>query len=576
MRSQSWITRLRAISFLKGRATLRSMFKTKALFYAFLSVAAIVVTSGLVFPVQAQLPNLQDLNLPSPSLLNQNQSDRVDSACVRLDQRCVFNISDRRSDLPARIEGIEQRLENVRRTYLRNESAELKIYSQQEQNLPNIYVAVGNQEPVRLLSVTSQDADLEGVDLETRTEQIINQLEQGLERAKQERKPEFLTRQVGIAIGIGVAMLVASLAIYYWEGRLKRSKDELTHSDSSPTQPISTQLTQKQEWNVKEVQHRLFQLAKVGILGGGTLLILGLFPQTRVLQVLIIRSLKIPLRLGLIGAGTYLVIRLSYALIDKFTSALARNALITPEANRRLQLRLSTISGVTKGIVTITWISISILVMLAMIGVNLAPVLAGAGIIGVGLSLASQSLIKDALNGFFIILEDQYAVGDVINVGDVGGLVETMNLRITQLRDAEGRLITVPNSEIKIVANLSSNWSRADLAIPIAYYAEVDKALELINQVAQNMTQEPQWRERIVDKPEVLGVDDFGNRGVIIRVWIKTQPLKQWDVAREFRRRLKVALDQAGIAIPMPQQEIWFSNAVPVKSTEDSRTASHS
>lgn len=576
MRSQSWITRLRAISCLKERATLRSMFKGKASFYASLSVAAIVLTSGLAFPVQAQLPNLQDLNLPSSSLLNQSPNTQIESDCVRLDQRCLFKISDRRSDLPARIEGIQQRLENVSRTYLKNDSAELKIYSQQEQNLPNIYAAVGNQEPVRLLSVTSQDADLQGVDLETRAEQIKNQLEQGLERAKQERQPEFLTRQVGIAIGIGVAMLVASLAIHYWESRLKRSKDELTPSEPSPTQPISTQLNQKQEWNVKEVQHRLFQLAKVGILGGGTLLILGLFPQTRVLQVLIIRSLKIPLRLGLIGAGTYLVIRLSYALIDKFTSALARNSLITPEANRRLQLRLSTISGVTKGIVTITWVSISFLIMLAMMGVELAPILAGAGIIGVGLSLASQSLIKDALNGFFIILEDQYAVGDVITVGDVGGLVETMNLRITQLRDAEGRLITIPNSEIKIVANLSSNWSRADLAIPIAYYAEVDKALELIDKVAQNMTQEPKWRERIFDKPEVLGVDDFGNRGIIIRVWIKTQPLKQWEVAREFRRRLKVAMDDAGISIPMPQQEVWFSNSVPLKPTEDGQVASRS
>lgn len=304
----------------------------------------------------------------------------------------------------------------------------------------------------------------------------------------------------------------------------------------------------------------------MGILAGGTVFILGLFPYTRMLQVWILGSLRIPLRLGLIGIGTYALIRLSYALIDKFASALARNQLLTPEANRRLQLRISTISGVSKGIITLTLFGVAILVALSTLGLDIGPVLAGAGIIGVGLSLASQSLIKDALNGFFIILEDQYAVGDVINVGDVGGLVENINLRITQLRDAEGRLITIPNSEIKIVANLSSNWSRADLAIPVAYYADVDKALELIGQVAEQMSHDQPWEEKIVDKPEVLGVDDFGSRGVIIRVWIKTQPLKQWEVARQFRRRLKVALDEAGISIPMPQQEVWFNNAFSTKS----------
>jgi small conductance mechanosensitive channel len=129
-------------------------------------------------------------------------------------------------------------------------------------------------------------------------------------------------------------------------------------------------------------------------------------------------------------------------------------------------------------------------------------------------SIGWFSWLKPAF--FFIILEDQYAIGDVIAVDKVSGFVETMNLRITQLRDSEGRLITIPNSEIKIVANLSSNWSRADLSIPVAYHTDVDKALEVIDTVAQEMSQDDLWREEILDKPEVLGVDDFGSRGVII------------------------------------------------------------
>jgi small conductance mechanosensitive channel len=168
-------------------------------------------------------------------------------------------------------------------------------------------------------------------------------------------------------------------------------------------------------------------------------------------------------------------------------------------------------------------------------------------------------LIKDALNGFFIILEDQYAVGDIISVGQVSGLVEQLNLRITQLRDAEGRLITIPNSEIKIVANLSSNWSRADLKIAIDYQMNIDRALAIITQVAEDISKEENWREKIWESPQVLGVEEFSDRGVVIRVWIKTEPLKQWEVAREFRRRIKKAFKQAGMPLPLPQQQVWIN-----------------
>lgn len=530
-----------------------------------LSAGAIILTSGFLSPAQAQLPPIPDLNRFTPNLLQESTDNQVTSGCIRLDGRCLFEVAAPKSELQDRINDIEQRLNDISEIYFKNDTAQLKVRQQQQGNLPNIYISVGDRQ-VRLMSVTDRDAILTGANIEARAEDLVTQLQQDLEKAKQERQPEVLARRGGIAAGTGVIMLIASLAIYQWQCRSKRLKQEIAPTDSSPTQPIKTQLKRQQKWHLTEVKHRLLQMAQVGILAGGTVFILGLFPYTRMLQVWILGSLRIPLRLGLIGIGTYALIRLSYALTDKFASALARNQLLTPEANRRLQLRISTISGVSKGIITLTLFGVAILVALSTLGLDIGPVLAGAGIIGVGLSLASQSLIKDALNGFFIILEDQYAVGDVINVGDVGGLVENINLRITQLRDAEGRLITIPNSEIKIVANLSSNWSRADLAIPVAYYADVDKALELIGQVAEQMSQDQPWEEKIVDKPEVLGVDDFGSRGVIIRVWIKTQPLKQWEVARQFRRRLKVALDEAGISIPMPQQEVWFNNSVAVKS----------
>ena len=287
--------------------------------------------------------------------------------------------------------------------------------------------------------------------------------------------------------------------------------------------------------------------------------------------------MKIPLRLGIIGLIIYVAIRLSYALIERLTSAFVQSStLLTPETSERLQLRVSTISGVAKSIVTFLWLGVGILLGLTALGIDIIPLLAGVSLIGVALSLASQSLIKDAINGFLIIMEDQYALGDVISVGDVGGLVENLNLRITQVRDAEGRLITIPNSEIKIVANLSSRWSRADLTIPIAYQTDVDQALELIETVGLDMDKDTRWELQIIEPPQVLGVENFGDRGLVIRVWIKTQPPKQWDVAREYRRRLKVAFDKAGISIPVLQQSVWLNSASSKQLSANGKQQAHS
>ena len=530
---------------------------------ALASLAGSILLAGwVVSPVQAQTPLPQNLQLPIPSWpLNDSQSNMV-AGCIRLDGRCLFQVAAPKSELPARIQDIQQRLENISNQYLQDDAAKLQVEIAKQNNLPVIFV---NDQPV--LTVTQPDANLQGADLDTRAQKVRESLQEGLIRAKQEREPQFITRSSAIAGSLILGMVVASWSLERWR---KRSQIRLAASASPPTgHPVTTQLTQQQKGNLQEVQRRLYQLAQGGIWGGGGLIILGLFPYTRIVQVLALSALQVPLLVGIVGLGTYVVIRLSYVLTDRFAAALASSYLLTPEASRRVQLRVSTISAVTKSITTLGCIGIGILVALTALGVNIAPLLAGAGLVGVAVSLASQNLIKDAINGFLIIVEDQYAVGDVIAVGDVGGLVEYINLRITQVRDAEGRLITIPNSEIKIVANLSSNWSRADLNIPVAYDTDVDQALKLIDDVAQQMSRDPIWLQQILEAPQVLGVDNFGERGVIIRVWIKTQPLKQWDVAREFRRRLKVTFDQAGVPIPLPQQEIWFNQSLPAKAQMD-------
>ncbi|MDJ0800635.1 MAG: mechanosensitive ion channel family protein [Calothrix sp. MO_167.B12] len=522
-------------------------------------VAATFVMVISVSPVQAQLPIMPNFKLNSV-VLTRNSENTVVSDCVRLDGRCIFKVAHQKSDLSKRIEEIEQRLHNLSDIYLQTDTAQFNIRQQAVRNLRDIYMSVGDKE-VRLLTVTSWDAELEGVSIEFRADQIIQQLQEGLERAKQERKPGFLINQGLKAAGITVVMFLSNCIIFRRERYLRNSKKQLSSSDASEHQPISTQLNRRQQSNITEVQYRLLQVIRAAIWTGGTVFIFGLFPYTRIIQLWFFRSLNIPLLVGLVGWITYVLIRSSYALISRLNSIFAENYLPTKEAHRRLQLRLTTISGVARGIVTISWIIVGVLVALSVTGVDIAPLLAGAGIIGLGLSLASQNLIKDAINGFFIILEDQYAVGDFIKVAEVGGIVEKMNLRITQLRNSEGELITIPNSEIKIVRNLSSTWARADLNIPISYQSDVDGALELITQVAEQMSQDPIWQKTILESPQVLGVDNFGTQGIIIRIWFKTEPLQQWSVSREFRRRIKIACDQAGIPIPLPQQQVWFKES---------------
>ncbi|MBN3990999.1 MAG: mechanosensitive ion channel family protein [Nostoc sp. NMS2] len=535
--------------------------------FQFLAIASSMAIAVISVPkATAQIPFLPQLQ--APISVSNDSNNRLVTGWIYLDGRRLFQIAASKSNFLERSEDIQRKLEKISQNYIQSPAkTAVKVEVRKVNELPVIYV-----NGQYLMTITSEDAGLREVDISTSANQIAESLQEDLQQAKQERQTQFLIDQGKIAAGTGLAMIIMSWGIYSWQRRSKKDSVQPIASEplrwplNSPispaaAQPITTQLNQQQHRHIQEVKRRLFQLTQAGIWGSGSFFILGLFPYTRPFQLGILTAAQFPLRLGVVFLVTYVSIRLIYALIDRFTTTLiSSGAFLTPESSERLQLRVSTFSGVTKSIATGICIGVGFLLALVSLGIDIVPLLAGVSLVGVAVSLASQNLIKDAINGFLIILEDQYALGDVINVGNVGGLVENLNLRMTQLRDSEGRLITIPNSEIKIVANLSSRWSRADLTVPVAYQADTEEALKLIETVAFEMNQESQWQRQILEPPQVLGIDQFGDRGLIIRVWIKTQPLKQWDVAREFRRRLKVALDKAGISISVPQQAIWVND----------------
>jgi hypothetical protein len=195
---------------------------------------------------------------------------------------------------------------------------------------------------------------------------------------------------------------------------------------------------------------------------------------------------------------------------------------------------------------------------LSNLGLNVTALLAGAGVAGLALSFALQNLLRDFINGFFILLEDQYGVGDIVQIGNVGGKVERFSLRLTVLRDLEGRVHFLPNSEVRQVTVLTQEWSRALVDVSVAYRADLDRALEVFRDEVARFYQDPEWRERFADPPEVLGVQSLADSGVVIRVLFNTKPAEQWAVAREFRRRIKNRLDREGIEIPYPHQKLYF------------------
>jgi small-conductance mechanosensitive channel len=217
--------------------------------------------------------------------------------------------------------------------------------------------------------------------------------------------------------------------------------------------------------------------------------------------------------------------------------------------SERRRQRAQTIGSVLGSIASITILVIAAMLILAELGYNPAPVLASAGIVGVALGFGAQNLVKDFLAGIAMLLEDQYGVGDVVDVGPASGTVEGVGLRITRLRDVKGTVWYVRNGEIARVGNMSQGYAQVVLDVPIPYAADLDAAGRAMTEVAEAMRAEEEWSDTIIDEPHLLGVEQLTEGGVVLRLTMKTRPPEQWRVARELRRRLKARLDADGFRL---------------------------
>ena len=284
------------------------------------------------------------------------------------------------------------------------------------------------------------------------------------------------------------------------------------------------------------------------------------FWQTVVEQSIqwLIRSGPTILIIILIGLVALKLVSTPLKRFQKLLAERAREKGGTPEEAEK---RLNTIMSIIRTVARVVIWTIVVMMLLRELGVDIAPIIAGVGVIGLAVGFGAQNLVRDVISGFFLLLENQVREGDVAIINGTGGLVERITLRTIQLRDLSGTVHVFPNGAVNSLSNMTKGWSAMVFEVGVAYKEDTDQVVEVMKTVAADLQSDPEFTERILEPMEVFGVDQFADSAVIIKGRIKTSPIQQWAVGREYRRRLKKAFDEAGIEIPFPHRSVYFGEA---------------
>lgn len=416
----------------------------------------------------------------------------------------------------------------------------------------------GKLKDVPLFILTPLDARVAGFTLEESSSYIAKATQKALKQAWQERQPDYLRRQAKLAGILFFSAIALSTTIWALQKQLKKReavlREQKISCDRKMTANMSStgycrelateQLHNRQMLGRQGLQSYSLQISQGVIWLGAVALTLGLFPVTRAWEWTI---LELPLLFGALLIAIAAA-KASGILVDRTLEKwLKHRQTVSPRELERWLLRTSSFAPIVKGAIATILITAAVLFVLSRLGIPLAPILAGAGILSLAVSLGSQRLIADLISGTLILIEDQYAIGDFVTLNENAfGKVERLNLRATSLRNRQGNLITLSNSDIKQVNNLSKDWARAKLYIPVRYSADVDRTIEVIEQVIEEMKADSFWRD-LIQEAEVRGVEDIDGYGFTIGVRFQTQPGAFRKVIRECRRRLKPAFDKANI-----------------------------
>lgn len=399
-----------------------------------------------------------------------------------------------------------------------------------------------------LLTVTAQDARYNGTLADDLAKRWQRELQTTLLQALESRQPDVLRRHLVVIPKLLAAMLAVSVVLWLLWRWLRRRRNALL--DAVPSgERDRARIDRRVDFSALLLW--IVGSSLVAIWVGGILWMLSLFPVTAAIAELFSTQLAWLVAIWFIAG---VLDRVANATIASFANAWSKSRFMLREDASRRTLRIPTIVRAVEGFKALVIYLVAVGLSLNLLGLPTASVLTLGAVIAFAASFAAQSIIKDVTNGFLILAEDQYAIGDIVAIASASGVVENLTLRMTQLRNDEGRLITIPNNQVTIVENLTRSWSRIDFTVEVAYGSDVDRALEVVRAVADKLYHDPQWNALITEEPQVLGVEALSHAGVSIRVWIVTAPLQQFAVRREFNRRILIALQEQGIAIGTPQQ----------------------
>ena len=570
--------------------------------YIGLCILAILLIFLGSAPARGQLIDLKSI-LRQTSDVNAKRIGNIDVANVSLDGRNLFLVTAPAPETPDqdvtpiawRVQEIKFKLQKLIKNRLEPDTLKAKVEHRNQQTV--IVVEDQNMEaPKHILTITERDAfiDVEENTIPKTAERRAKIIETALRQAWKERQPDYRQQQLRysalVLLGMGVGFVALTALQRYRHHRhqlvvksqqqqqaevsqlqsqqdnntVELDSDQHLEDDASHGKrwlPIPSLRIPSLTWEQQELINRsvryLLAVLKLAIIFVGSAWILNRFPETRPFGSWL---LTLPLSLILIPIAVILVKDIVDWIIVLSLDRWVELREETQTLSNRFRLRIQTLLNVLKDLTSqIAWL-IGLLLFFRVI--NALPI--GLILLAV-VAFTSQNLLKDWLRGAFILIEDHYAKGDIVAIGSIRGKVEFINLRVTQLRTVEGKLVSIDNGSFTQVENLTSQWSGIRLIIGVAYKTNLDQAKEVIGQVAQDMEKDPDCGQYLIEAPQILGVEDFGENSIQIALLIKTETGKQFEAGREYRRRLKPAFDRAGISIPFPKRSIWFENTLPPK-----------
>jgi small-conductance mechanosensitive channel len=564
------------------RSTTPTKFLCLTLMAGLLSIAIAAVNPA---PIYAQLPflgNQLSVNNNRPVVNSSGQIGSIVYAPIMLDGHNLFSVGAESAGtnvpgiarpVDTKIGVIEERLKLVVDRGVDVNNLEI-IYEITPDNNAEVFLVngLGLAEPFKLLTLTQIDATVCGLTLAESGDHIVHILHDALINAWQERQPAYLQRHAIYSVLAILGMIASSGILWFIQKRLNRQwgktrsqhrqraqeladnhQDNLAEEEDITDdhqnvmeQIIGHEVLCTRQVNRYNFRRTILQIAHVTIWFGGIAWIVGLFPYSRWLQFFILsQPLMVVVLLIVRPATSY-----SSIFIDRSLDKWAKRESISENMMQRWNLRINSFGPVVKGgATTLLWL-FTVLFVLYSLRIPIAPILAGAGILGLAVSLGAQTLVRDLISGALILIEDQYAIGDFVILNETFGRVEKMNLRTTSLRNRQGNLITLPNSDIRLVNNLSKDWARYKLHIYVDHATEVDYAYKIIQQVADEMIADQFWGDQIIEA-EIRGVEEIDALGYSVGLRFETKPGIYRKVVREYRRRIKSAFEKAGIKFGM-------------------------